>query len=391
MRGAGRLERAVLRHQGRQLGPARLGRRACVRADQPSPRCDVGGVDQPRHRHFHEGRVANVAVAVGVHDAARLGEQEPGLRVVGPERRDVGPLEQHHQLDEANAARWRRRDAEKVYPVGAAYRLALDGLVGGEVGHGHRSGKWCLAGPGDDPGPGRPRVKRRRPLRGEPPQEVGIGLVGQPVAGVEQRAVGLREISDDVRRVVFRPIGVDHLFEPRADDEALVRGPFRVAEQGAPRQLAVLLMGEAEHPDRARNAGRPPAQQRDVERQRLARRIEEHARGRLRRGDFAAVVDGELAGARVEIIHEGAAPDARALRLDEAEHRLDGDRRVDRVAAALEDIEAGLCRERVGGDDERLRRLRLDRRFPGRRRGAGKQRCAGERAQELGEAHGEGA
>ena len=95
-----------------------------------------------------------------------------------------------------------------------------------------------------------------------------------------------------------------------------------------------------------------------VERQRLAVGVEEHAGGRLRGRDLAAVVDRHLAGPRVVIIHEGAAAEARALRLDQRQHRLDRDRRVDRAAAALQHLEAGLRRERIGGDDERLGAVR---------------------------------
>ena len=53
---------------------------------------------------------------------------------------------------------------------------------------------------------------------------------------------------------------------------------------------------------------------------------------------------------------EGAAADAGALRLDEVEHELDRDGRVDGAAARREDLPAGLGRERVRGGDHVLRR-----------------------------------
>ncbi len=152
--------------------------------------------------------------------------------------------------------------------------------------------------------------------------------------------------------MVLGVIGVDHPLEPGRNDEALVGRAFGIAEQAAPRQLAVLGMRDAEHLDRTGYAGGAAADDRSVERQRLAAIAEEHARSRLRRSDLAAVVDGDLAGPAIIIIQERAAADARALRLDQRQHRLDRDRRVDCAAAALEDVEPGPRGERIGGDHE---------------------------------------
>ena len=62
--------------------------------------------------------------------------------------------------------------------------------------------------------------------------------------------------------------------------------------------------------------------------------------------------------ARVVIVEEGAAADARALRLDQRQHRLDRDRRVDRASAALQHLDLRPRGQRVGGDDERSPRRR---------------------------------
>ena len=51
----------------------------------------------------------------------------------------------------------------------------------------------------------------------------------------------------------------------------------------------MLVMGEGEHLDRARNAGRSAAHDRGVERQRLAGRVEEHGRDGLRWRDLLHV------------------------------------------------------------------------------------------------------
>ena len=49
--------------------------------------------------------------------------------------------------------------------------------------------------------------------------------------------------------------------------------------------------------------------------------------------------------------HEAAAANAGALRLDQIEHELDGDRGVRGAAAGAKDLTAGFCRERIGGGD----------------------------------------
>ena len=53
---------------------------------------------------------------------------------------------------------------------------------------------------------------------------------------------------------------------------------------------------------------------------------------------------------------EQIAADAIRLRLDDAEHGVGGDRRVDGVAAALEHLHPGLGRERLGGGDNAVGR-----------------------------------
>ena len=46
-------------------------------------------------------------------------------------------------------------------------------------------------------------------------------------------------------------IAMDHPGQPRADDEALPRRALGLAEQGAPRQPAMLAMGDSQHLPRA--------------------------------------------------------------------------------------------------------------------------------------------
>ncbi len=115
-------------------------------------------------------------------------------------------------------------------------------------------------------------------------------------------------------------------------------------------------MRNGEHPDDSGDASRPSTEHRFPKRQGRSIRAQEHWRSRLRRSGLAAVEHAHLAGACVVIGHEGAAADARALRLDQRQHGLDGDRSVDRASAAFQHFHPGASRERVGGDDEALLR-----------------------------------
>ena len=49
--------------------------------------------------------------------------------------------------------------------------------------------------------------------------------------------------------------------------------------------------------------------------------------------------------------HEAAAADARRLGLDQIEHHLRGDRRIDRTAAGAQNLEPGAGGQRIGGRD----------------------------------------
>ena len=77
--------------------------------------------------------------------------------------------------------------------------------------------------------------------------------------------------------------------------------------------------------------------------------VHQHVGRRAGRRRLAAVIDAHLARRRVIMGHEGAAAEAGALRLDEAEHRLDRDCGIDRAAAAAQHVHPGLDRERIGG------------------------------------------
>jgi uncharacterized membrane protein YdjX (TVP38/TMEM64 family) len=73
--------------------------------------------------------------------------------------------------------------------------------------------------------------------------------------------------------------------------------------------------------------------------------------GRCRRGRLAAVPGGQLLRRRIPAQQEGAAAEARGLRLDHCQHGLRRDRRIDRGAAGAQRSHAGLGRQRMRGGD----------------------------------------
>src|SRR5207248_5378351 len=143
--------------------------------------------------------------------------------------------------DQPDAAAWRWRRAEDVHAERATYRGALNWAVIGKVGHGHGAGERRLVSLRDDPRRGGPGVERRRTLPSQPAKEIGVRLVHQPVARAEQGAVRPGEVGDHVGRRILGLMRVDHPVETGADDETLPGRALGIAEEGAPRQFAMLV------------------------------------------------------------------------------------------------------------------------------------------------------
>ena len=138
-------------------------------------------------------------------------------------------------------------------------------------------------------------------------------------------------------------------------------------------------MRELERGEHAGDADRASALHRLIARQRLAGRVEEQIRRRRGRRGLAPVEIQQGLAHRVPGEKKRAAADPRGLRLDDTEHHLRGDGRVDGAAAFAQDGKSCLGGERVRrhhhlplGLDERLRReaARPFRTF------VGAQRCA---------------
>jgi hypothetical protein len=101
---------------------------------------------------------------------------------------------------------------------------------------------------------------------------------------------------------------------------------------------------------------------------------EEHRRATRRRRGLAAVIDGDGIGRAVVVQQEAAAADTRGLRLDDAQHHLHGDRRIDGGSAAPKHIQPGST---ASGLRRRHHRLRSP---PGRPAPADRQQQRNERS-----------
>jgi hypothetical protein len=117
----------------------------------------------------------------------------------------------------------------------------------------------------------------------------------------------------------------------------------------------VLLVRELQHPHDTRHADRKTTDYRVVELQRLPVGAEEHLRRRRSRRGFAPVIAFEPMRRGVVMQQESAAADTGGLRLDQSQHHLHRDRRIDRTAAFAQDLAAGFDGERMRGGDDLLR------------------------------------
>ena len=183
------------------------------------------------------------------------------------------------------------------------------------------------------------------------------------MAGGPGLAVRVEEIGARLRR---KAAGVDlgELLGKAGRDGEPVSGEIDCRlEQLGPWELAEFVVGELERGEYAGSAYRQPAGHGDVRGERLSVGVEKEV-GRSRRGRSLAPVEAcELVLLLVPIEDEGAAADARGLRLDQIEHHLCGDCRVDRAAALAQHGEACFGGERLGCDHHMP--LRLDQRLRG--------------------------
>ncbi len=187
---------------------------------------------------------------------------------------------------------------------------------------------------------------------GDAPQGFGISGILEDGACGQGRALG-----GEIERARFRELreqrrARDRLVQPRAHRKSLFRKLDGGREKLGPSELAVLRMRAREQRHDARHAHGIAALPRLDEIARLAvRREEDGWLGALGRR-FSAVQGFERALRLIVVEQEGAAAEAGGLRLDEREHGLHGDGRIDRRAAFAQDFEACVHRERMRRNDD---------------------------------------
>ncbi|MCY1225334.1 hypothetical protein D9M72_375250 [compost metagenome] len=218
------------------------------------------------------------------------------------------------------AGRWRRHAAHLVLAIGCAYRLALLGLVVGQVAQrGNASGGVAVVGGGDLVDDG----LRDRTVLVEGVRAAGgnggehIGQRGIPDDGVDRarRAVGIQEVGGHLG--VALDVGNGRGARDRGghawrDREAVGGQLDGRGEQVLPRGLAMLAVSQFQHAQRAgRTDGAAAAYgvgggRRLVRRGLPAQVVLVGARG----GHLAAVIGRDLFRRGVVIHDEGAAADA---------------------------------------------------------------------------------
>ena len=162
-------------------------------------------------------------------------------------------------------------------------------------------------------------------------------------------SVRLGEIGHRVGGPALGKAADDHLGQARADDEAVLGQAFSRSKQVAPGQATMVGMGHVQHGDGPGGARGAAAHQHLDKGQGLALGVQEHVRGRRRRGLFPAVIGADLAGLGVVVDQKGPPAEAGTLRLHQPQHRLDRYGGVHRRAAGPQHLQPGLHRQGMGG------------------------------------------
>ena len=266
-------------------------------------------IQQPLHRHAHKGRIGDIAVTVGVHQALQLGEGGPGLGAVRTQGDVRRPLGHGQQLQHRHSAGRRRRDADHIDPVGPAKGPSLDRLIGGNVRDRQGAGARLLRHRGGDLARDPATIEDLGPACRQLGHGPGIGRILQHITRGIALAVSAGEIGTGPARPRLPPRRSDETGQPRADHKAVTRQPLRIAEQGAPGQAAMRRLGHGQHGYGPGRAGRTAAQDRVADPERPAV-LEEQFGRRGRGGGFAAVIACDLTRPGVEHHHEGTAAEA---------------------------------------------------------------------------------
>jgi len=346
-----RARRRAQRHRAVAVEGVGVARRDFARCGpRPDLACALAGVglrQQTVLGHIDEFRIGEVGVAVGEGQARGFEVEvlDLGARPAG----EIEALEQVERLgDRDPSARGGGHAVDLVAAVGRADRLADARFVVLEVGHRHAAGERFDARTGrrvpdrgDDAGCDRPFVESLHATVGEGavgPRQIGVAVYA---AGRQRLAVLQVERGGSGKACEFGLVGGVDAMEIGADGEPFLGDPdrrrqhLRQAHRAVARQRLVPAAHGAGHPYRE------AAGHRGLPRHLTAVGVHEHARMGARRGRLA-VVDGDHALVPGDINqHEPATADAAAEGLGDAERGCRGDCGIDRIAAAVEDLDRG--------------------------------------------------
>ena len=316
--------------------PQRSRSRRLLQIDRDADRGGVLGRQQPRDRIRHKGGIAEQAVTVDIGVPHRLGHQMHRCRRAGARCGEMpaGQHVQHLAEDRAAGARRRRRQ-DRIITIRTADRRRFGDRVGGEIVGGQHAAlrRRCdRDGDGD-----RAAVESVRPLLGNLRQDGGkIGLheaVARPVSS----AVGLQK---DPRRlgILRQPVGaggedrgVGLAKRKTVAGQRDRRGHDRgAAERSVLHQCMVETLDGARYPDGEIAVKTALAD-------RVASGIEKHIGGRSARRHLAKIDDAVAPVGGVDQ-HKAATADIAAARVDDGQRIADRDRRIDRIAAGLQDL-----------------------------------------------------
>ncbi len=197
-----------------------------------------------------------------------------------------------------------------------------------------------------------PSSSALEPLCAILPQHLGQFRIAQCFTYRARTAVGPVEIGRGHWVVVQVFLAGKQTVEAGADLEAAFGQRDGRLEQGGPWQLAMLAMRHLQHAHRARHADRATADNSCHEWHGLAVGADEEFFVCRRRRGLTPVECLDILA--VEMHQEGAATDATGLGFDQCQHHLHGNGCVDRAAAGLEHLVAGIRGQWVGRGNGKL-------------------------------------
>ncbi len=241
--------------------------------------------------------------------------------------------------------RWRHAADLPAFVVGAQRRAFL-GLVALQIIQRQAAGVGVALHLGDDLFGDRAFVQRVRAFVGDAFEHGGQRRVLQARADGFDAAIGVEEVRGHVRRLADDRIGRQQRVQARRNRKALLGQFDRRFEQLGPWQATVLFMRHFQRAQHARCPDRAPADLRLRERHRFAVGLQEQLLGGAGRCGFATVIRAHLFA--VPQHDHRAATDPGRLRLNQGQHRLHRNRRINRRTALTQHLAPGLGGQRIG-------------------------------------------